>query len=581
MRELYRRLLCVVMCLACASLLLAQNEELTWKKIAKYKGKDIAHATGFSIGTKGYVCFGNNKDDGNTVDCWEYDPQKDEWTRIAKFPGESRVSPVTFTINGKAYIVSGVKVGGQTKQETSEMWEYSPQSNSWLIKAELPGVFRSGSIGFSIAGKGYVAMGCKQNKFKSLCFRELWEYDPQKNEWIKKADFPEEGRLNAAVFTINGFAYVLLGGKSQLRAAQKTVWRYDAARNKWDMLQDFPGQSRMNSIGFSVSDKGYVYGGEGLLSRYQALWEYHPSDDSWILKQEPPIGGRVGTCSFVIKDTVYIGTGISQRHISGSRDFWSAHLSDSTVRVNYNAKILYKDESENQHKPLADQGVSLYENEKKVKTTKTNIKGEYGFEMLDVEGKYKVVLEKNENLKNTVQIAVAKSNGDIIKVLDKNADGLFEYELSGLALMEEEDIQFFDLKYFINGPEMETTVRANIYYAAGSSKLPMEGMPIVNQVILALNEYPNLLLEIESHTDSQGDDTTNSRLSNERAEMVVRYIAQNAANVVVGGIDPKRVEGKGYGETKIINRCRNDVECTDEKHMENRRTEFKFIKQPQ
>jgi outer membrane protein OmpA-like peptidoglycan-associated protein len=98
-------------------------------------------------------------------------------------------------------------------------------------------------------------------------------------------------------------------------------------------------------------------------------------------------------------------------------------------------------------------------------------------------------------------------------------------------------------------------------------------------VIKILNKYPNLVLEISSHTDSKGDDASNMQLSEKRALAVVNYIISNSINIVSNGIDKKRVSGKGYGETKILNRCKNGIECNENEHKENRRTEFKFIKQ--
>ncbi len=61
------------------------------------------------------------------------------------------------------------------------------------------------------------------------------------------------------------------------------------------------------------------------------------------------------------------------------------------------------------------------------------------------------------------------------------------------------------------------------------------------------------------------------QLSEMRAKAVVDYILSY-------GVEAKRVKGKGYGETMILNKCKNSVECSEEEHKLNRRTEFKFIK---
>ncbi|WP_428982476.1 OmpA family protein, partial [Pedobacter punctiformis] len=44
-------------------------------------------------------------------------------------------------------------------------------------------------------------------------------------------------------------------------------------------------------------------------------------------------------------------------------------------------------------------------------------------------------------------------------------------------------------------------------------------------------------------------------------------------------ISKNRIEAKGYGETRLLNRCTNGVKCTPAEHQLNRRTEFKITKQ--
>ena len=47
--------------------------------------------------------------------------------------------------------------------------------------------------------------------------------------------------------------------------------------------------------------------------------------------------------------------------------------------------------------------------------------------------------------------------------------------------------------------------------------------------------------------------------------------------ILKGGIAKDRISGKGYGESKLINKCADGVECTEEEHGKNRRTEFKIL----
>ncbi len=82
-----------------------------------------------------------------------------------------------------------------------------------------------------------------------------------------------------------------------------------------------------------------------------------------------------------------------------------------------------------------------------------------------------------------------------------------------------------------------------------------------------------MVIELSSHTDAQGNDAYNERLSQRRA--------QSAKNWMVSkGIKESRIEAVGYGEEFILNDCFNGIDCTDELHRVNRRTEFKIISGP-
>jgi outer membrane protein OmpA-like peptidoglycan-associated protein len=80
----------------------------------------------------------------------------------------------------------------------------------------------------------------------------------------------------------------------------------------------------------------------------------------------------------------------------------------------------------------------------------------------------------------------------------------------------------------------------------------------------------DLKLELSSHTDSRGIDSYNEWLSQQRSNSCVNYIISK-------GISADRITAKGYGEYKLKNRCTNDIQCTDEEHQQNRRTELKII----
>ena len=122
----------------------------------------------------------------------------------------------------------------------------------------------------------------------------------------------------------------------------------------------------------------------------------------------------------------------------------------------------------------------------------------------------------------------------------------------------------------LNFSENETIIQESVTYGSGEYKLNAAGLNILDKIVLVLKSNPKITIEIGSHTDSRGNDDFNLTLSKKRATFAADY-------VMTRGIAPARVKGIGYGETKIINKCLNDVTCTDQDHAKNRRTEFRII----
>lgn len=110
-----------------------------------------------------------------------------------------------------------------------------------------------------------------------------------------------------------------------------------------------------------------------------------------------------------------------------------------------------------------------------------------------------------------------------------------------------------------------------IFYELGSARLTPASRKIIDDKLYALmKEKPLIKIEISSHTDARGSDTSNQSLSQRRAESVVNYL-------VGKGISRSRLLATGYGEKRLINRCADGVDCTEEEHQKNRRTEFRVL----
>jgi len=111
-----------------------------------------------------------------------------------------------------------------------------------------------------------------------------------------------------------------------------------------------------------------------------------------------------------------------------------------------------------------------------------------------------------------------------------------------------------------------------IYFDLNKAVIRKESEIELQKIISALKTYPDLKIDVRSHTDSKANDAYNLDLSNRRAQSTIQYI------ITQGGITADRVTGKGYGETQLINACGNDSSCSDEEHQLNRRSEFIVVK---
>ncbi|MEZ0611791.1 OmpA family protein [Fibrella sp. WM1] len=111
----------------------------------------------------------------------------------------------------------------------------------------------------------------------------------------------------------------------------------------------------------------------------------------------------------------------------------------------------------------------------------------------------------------------------------------------------------------------------DIYYDKNQSIIRSDAAQELDKLVMMLETYPNMSIELRSHTDSRGSDTYNKTLSSARAKAAINYIASK-------GIAKSRLKAKGYGETSLVNDCANGVDCTEEQHQQNRRTEIKILR---
>jgi outer membrane protein OmpA-like peptidoglycan-associated protein len=110
----------------------------------------------------------------------------------------------------------------------------------------------------------------------------------------------------------------------------------------------------------------------------------------------------------------------------------------------------------------------------------------------------------------------------------------------------------------------------NILYEYNKFTLSAIGRAELDTLVNFLKENKNVTVEVSSHTDCRGRAEYNMKLSEQRSTSCVNYLVSK-------GINRKKLEIKNYGETKLLNQCSDGVECSEELHQINRRTEFVLI----
>jgi outer membrane protein OmpA-like peptidoglycan-associated protein len=169
--------------------------------------------------------------------------------------------------------------------------------------------------------------------------------------------------------------------------------------------------------------------------------------------------------------------------------------------------------------------------------------GKYEFQPKK-EGEYSVSARKERYAVNTENLGKVKQSKKGPKTVEQN-----------LGLVGQGDIFRLD----------------NIYYDYGQFFIrPDAAKELEAKLVPLLKKYPEIRIEVRSHTDSRSSDAYNAKLSDNRARAVLDYLAAR-------GINTKRIEAKGYGESELLNNCDDSTNCTESQHQANRRTEFKIL----
>ncbi len=261
-----------------------------------------------------------------------------------------------------------------------------------------------------------------------------------------------------------------------------------------------------------------------------------------------PINTEQDDFAFIINSDTKKGYLSSNRKIDnmGNDDIYFVKQIENLpqeCKQKINGKVFDK----NTNLPIALVNVVLLNQSKvKIADTFTDNNGFYSFQNQECGTNVYVNVSKNDYLTSEELVQLPLKNGTTEKniLLEKQ----FKKVEVGDDLAKLLDIKmiYFDLNKFFIRPDAAIEL---------------------TKILMVLKENPNMRIEIRSHTDSRNTSIYNQSLSQKRAKSSIDWLVKN-------GVNMNRLTAKGYGESLLINNCKDGVNCTEEEHQLNRRSEF-------
>ncbi len=254
--------------------------------------------------------------------------------------------------------------------------------------------------------------------------------------------------------------------------------------------------------------------------------------------------------------------------------FNSLLIDERNLKMNVGGKIYANDVNG----PIGDLKILLLNDKMEViDTTTSDNFGSFMFKYVPFNSQYSLTVdEKNQVLEAINNILVYSSEDELIKIVSLVKGRRFSYkplnsEQSKMSDVYAEDpwLPLFQGKMSSKVSFPEIIIESILFESDKFNILPSAQLTL-DKIALVLNSNDKIKIELSAHTDSQGIDSYNQTLSEQRAKSASDYILSK-------GVNASRVISKGYGETKILNRCKNNVWCPDDEHKINRRIEFKVI----
>ena len=196
--------------------------------------------------------------------------------------------------------------------------------------------------------------------------------------------------------------------------------------------------------------------------------------------------------------------------------------------------------------PLPGAKVSLFSNDFKfLKEVLADQKGVYSF-TVECGEIYYIRAEKEDYLTKETKVTIDKSSGKTEYPIA--LENKFRKIETNTDLAKEFDMPI-------------------IHFDFDKSFIRKDAQVELAKILVIMEQYPKIKIDVRSHTDSRQTAKYNDKLSQARAESTINWLIRN-------GIEKGRLTGRGYGESQLVNHCSDGIKCTEEEHQANRRSEF-------
>ncbi len=311
--------------LTCLSFIGLQAQN--WNQVSEYQGAERHHPITFSLNGSGYLLCGSN---GGAPfnDFYQYDPIEDSWQTLDPFPGPPRGFSYGITEGGKAYIGFGVGQENNTGIELKDLWEFDPDTQEWKELTKCACFARHHPAFLALNNKLYVGLG--SSNFGNL--KDWWEYDIASDVWTRKKEFPGVARHHPYYFTLGEYVYVGFGHADAFQI-KKDFYRYDPATDTWKEMASLPAEGRVAGTQFAHNGKGYILAGQNEQHQNFAtgeFWQYDPDSNSWAELEAFPLGSRWAPGSFLLGDFLYLTSG-EDNFGTYNNDVWQFNM--NTINV--------------------------------------------------------------------------------------------------------------------------------------------------------------------------------------------------------------------------------------------------------